>query len=93
MGLSGITQIKAICRALECRPRTLYIVDCPICDTLDVMELDPKAGTYWCGSCGRRGKLGDLAVLAEGVFLNKHRTARRCMETRPGVTRGGGGRR
>jgi hypothetical protein len=43
------------------------------------MELDPVDGNYSCGLFGRRGKLEDLA---EGVFINRHKATRRCMETR-----------
>jgi len=35
MGLSGMTYIKAICRALECKPKALYILDCPVCHEPD----------------------------------------------------------
>jgi len=92
MGLSGMTYIKAICRALECKPKALYILDCPVCHEPDKMELDPGASAYWCGSCGCWGSLKDLATLAEGIFFERHRETRSLMESRPGVKRGGGKR-
>jgi len=92
MGLSGIAYVKAICRALECKPRALYIVDCPMCDELDKMQLDPVANAYWCGSCGCWGSLVDLAALAEGIFFERHKETRSLMESRPGERRGDGKR-
>lgn len=88
-------QVKAILAALECEGHILVLADCPLCDEPRRMELDPAEGTYFCGACGKRGKLEDLAALAEGVFLHRHRSTRRLMETRPGRgwERGGGGRR
>ena len=84
MGLSNMQHVKAILATLECEWRILVLVDCPLCDEPQRMELDPAAGAYFCGACGKRGKLEDLAVLAEGVFLHRHRGMRRLMETRPG---------
>lgn len=92
MGLSGMTYIKAICRALECKPRLLYIVDCPMCDELDKMQLDPVASAYWCSACGCWGSLKDLATLAEGIFFERHRETCSLMESRPGGRRGDGKR-
>lgn len=87
--------VKAILATLECKGHILVLVDCPLCEEPQRMELDPAEGTYFCGACGKRGKLEDLAVLAEGVFLHRHRAMQTLMERRPGRgwEREGGGRR
>jgi hypothetical protein len=76
--------VRAILATLECEGHILVLVDCPLCEEPGRMELDPAASTYFCGACGKRGRLEDLATLAEGVFLHRHRGTRRLMETRPG---------
>jgi hypothetical protein len=95
VGLSGMQHVKAILATLECEGHILVLVDCPLCEEPQRMELDPAESTYFCGACGKRGRLEDLAVLAEGVFLHRHRGTRWLMETRPGRgwEREGGGRR
>ena len=91
VGFSGSAYVKAICRALECRPQAVYIIDCPLCpeDEQGQMELDPHSGTYWCGSCGRDGTLQSLLAIAEGLFALRHRESLELMTTRPRVERGG----
>jgi len=92
-GLSNWQLIKAILSELECPGRLLVLADCPWCnreERRDRLELDPQAGTYFCGSCGRRGKLDRLEAIAEGVFLKRHKESVIEMTTRPGVERGGG---
>lgn len=96
VGFSGAAYIKSICRALECEPQAIYLIDCPLCqdDPPGQMELDPHSGTYWCGTCGRDGSLKSLLGVAEGLFTLKHRESLDLMTTRPRVERGGtkGGR-
>lgn len=91
MGLSGAQHVKAILAALECAGHIIVLADCPWCDEgHDRLELDPREQTYFCGLCGRRGKLDRLAAIAEGVFIRRHRESIALMTERPGVERGGG---
>lgn len=93
MGLSGTQHIRAILTALECRGHIIVLADCPFCeDGRDRLELDPQASAYFCEACGRRGKLEQLSVIAEGIFIRRHRESIQLMTTRPGVERGGGRR-
>ena len=92
-GLSNTQLIKAILAELECPGRLLILADCPWCDHEDGrsrLELDPQAGTYFCGLCGRRGQLDRLQAITEGIFIKRHRESIQLMTTRPGVERGGG---
>ncbi len=91
VGFSGSAYVKAICRALECRPQAVYIIDCPLCpeDEQGQMELNPQSKRYWCATCGRDGTLQSLLAIAEGLFASRHRESMELMETRPRVERGG----
>lgn len=90
MSYPGSAYIKAICRALECRPQAVYLIDCPLCmDEPGQMELNPQSKTYWCATCGRDGTLQSLLAIAEGIFASRHRESLELMETRPRVERGG----
>ena len=91
VGFSGSAYVKAICRALECRPQAVYIIDCPLCpeDEQGQMELNPQSKRYWCATCGRDGTLQSLLAIAEGLFARRHRESLELMETRPRVERGG----
>lgn len=88
-GLSNTQLIKVILTELECRGRLLVLTDCPFCpqreDGYERLELDPQAGTYFCGACGKRGPLDRLEAITEGLFLRRHRDSIREMTTRPGV--------
>jgi hypothetical protein len=91
MSYPGSAYIKAICRALECKPQAVYIIDCPLCpeDEQGQMELNPQSKTYWCAACGRDGTLQSLLGVAEGLFALRHRESLELMTTRPRVERGG----
>lgn len=91
MVFPGISYVKGICRAMECKPRTLYLIDCPLCmdSPPGQVELDPESGTYWCSRCGREGSLKSLLEIAEGLFERRHRETVRLMTTRPRVELGG----
>lgn len=91
-GLSGTQHIKAILAAIEQPGRLLVLVDCAWRGERDRIELDPREDTYFCGSCGRRGKLEALEAIAEGLFMSRHKVTLQAMTTRPGVERGGGKR-
>lgn len=91
-GLSNTQLIKAILAELECKGELLVLAPCPFCGEARRLELDPQAGTYFCGLCGRRGRLDRLQAITEGIFLRRHRESIQLMSTRPGVERGGGKR-
>ena len=92
-GLSGAQQVKAILAALESKGHLLVLTNCPFCNERDRLELDPQGCTYFCGACGRSGKLECLAAIAEGLFLSRHRESLKLMTTRPGVEKGENGGR
>jgi hypothetical protein len=93
--IPGTSLIKEICRVLETRPQMLIIVECPYCQAPEGLEMDPSARSYWCRYCNKRGKLEELQIVAEGVFLRRHSYSRQLMEQRPGPgwEREGGRRR
>lgn len=92
MGLSGMQLIKEILRAMECEGQILVIAQgaCPFCGARRRLELNPKDKTYFCGGCGKQGKLEQLLPIVEGLFFRRHREYISMMTSRPRVEKGGG---
>lgn len=97
MAIPGTSLIKEICKLLESRPQMLILIQCPYCDAPEGMEMDPSSKDYWCRYCNKRGRLEELQIVAEGIFLRRHSYSRELMEQRPGPgwerERGGRSRR